>query len=49
MFIVKGIAKDIPIETIFRGVVPFTTVVVLLMLLLLAFPDIALFLPRVMG
>jgi C4-dicarboxylate transporter DctM subunit len=48
MFIVKGIAKDIPIETIFKGVLPFTTVVVLLMLLLLAFPDIALFLPRLM-
>jgi C4-dicarboxylate transporter DctM subunit len=48
MFIVKGIAKDIPIETIFKGVLPFTTVVALLMLLLLAFPDIALFLPRLM-
>ena len=49
MFVVKGIAPDIPIETIFRGVLPFTIAVGLLMLLLLAFPQIALFLPRLMG
>jgi TRAP-type C4-dicarboxylate transport system permease large subunit len=49
MFIVKGIAPDIPLETIFKGVLPFTISVALLMLLLLAFPQIALFLPRLMG
>jgi TRAP-type C4-dicarboxylate transport system permease large subunit len=49
MFVVKGIAPDIPIETIFKGVLPFTIVVALLMILLLVFPQIALFLPRVMG
>jgi TRAP-type C4-dicarboxylate transport system permease large subunit len=48
MFVVKGIAPDIPIETIFKGVLPFTIVVALLMLLLLTFPGIALFLPRMM-
>jgi tripartite ATP-independent transporter DctM subunit len=49
MFIVKGIAPDIPLETIFKGVLPFTIAVALLMLLLLVFPQIALFLPRLMG
>ena len=49
MFIVKGIAPDIPIETIFKGVLPFTLAVAFLMLLLLVFPQIALFLPRLMG
>jgi C4-dicarboxylate transporter, DctM subunit len=49
MFVVKGIAPDIPIETIFKGVLPFTIAVAVLMLLLLAFPDIALVLPRLMG
>jgi len=49
MFIVKGIAPDISLETIFKGVLPFTITVALLMLLLLAFPQIALFLPRLMG
>ncbi|MBP1750599.1 MAG: hypothetical protein H6Q52_3138, partial [Deltaproteobacteria bacterium] len=37
------------LETIFKGVLPFTITVALLMLLLLAFPQIALFLPRLMG
>jgi len=45
MFVVKGIAPDIPIETIFKGVVPFCIAVVVLMILLIAFPQIALFLP----
>jgi C4-dicarboxylate transporter, DctM subunit len=46
MFIVKGIAPDIPIETIFKGVLPFVIAVAVIMLLLLAFPELALFLPR---
>ncbi len=49
MFIVKGIAPDVPIGMIFRGVLPFTIAVCVLMLILLAFPEIALFLPRLMG
>jgi C4-dicarboxylate transporter DctM subunit len=48
MFIVKGIAPDVPIETIFKGVLPFTISVAVIMLLLLAFPQIALLLPRLM-
>ena len=49
MFIVKGIAPDIPLETIFKGVLPYTIAVAVIMLLLLAFPQLALFLPRLMG
>jgi C4-dicarboxylate transporter, DctM subunit len=48
MFIVKGIAPDVPIETIFRGVLPFTLAVAAVMLLLLVFPQIALILPRLL-
>jgi tripartite ATP-independent transporter DctM subunit len=48
MFIVKGIAPDIPLQSIFRGVVPFIVAVGVLMLLLLAFPQIALMLPSLM-
>jgi len=48
MFIVKGIAPEIPIETIFKGVLPFVIAVVVLMVLLVAFPQMALFLPRLM-
>ena len=48
MFVVKGIAPDIPIETIYKGVLPFVIVVAVLMVLLVAFPQLALFLPRLM-
>lgn len=48
MFIVKGIAPDVPIEKIFKGVLPFVISVAVVMLLLLAFPKIALFLPGLM-
>jgi C4-dicarboxylate transporter, DctM subunit len=48
MFIVKGIAPDVPIETIFKGVLPFVVAVAIVMLVLLAFPQIALFLPSLM-
>jgi tripartite ATP-independent transporter DctM subunit len=48
MFVVKGIAPDIPIETIYKGVLPFVIAVVVLMVLLVAFPQLALFLPRLM-
>jgi tripartite ATP-independent transporter DctM subunit len=45
MFIVKGIAPDIPMETIFKGVLPFWGILVIFIALLVAFPQIALFLP----
>jgi tripartite ATP-independent transporter DctM subunit len=48
MFVVKGIAPDIPIETIFKGVLPFVIAVAVMMVLLVAFPQMALFLPRLM-
>jgi C4-dicarboxylate transporter DctM subunit len=49
MFVVKGIAPDIPIETVFKGVLPFVIAVAVIMVLLVAFPQLALFLPRLMG
>jgi len=48
MFVVKGIAPEIPIETIFKGVLPFVIAVAIMMVLLVAFPQLALFLPRLM-
>jgi C4-dicarboxylate transporter, DctM subunit len=48
MFIVKGIAPDVPIEKIFKGVLPFVAAVAIVMLVLLVFPKIALFLPSLM-
>jgi TRAP-type C4-dicarboxylate transport system permease large subunit len=48
VFAVAGIAKHIPISTIFRGVGPFLLALLVLTILLVAFPQIALFLPTIM-
>src|SRR5881227_1634667 len=49
VFIIKGIARDVPLYTIFRGVTPFIVAQIVLILILIAFPQIALWLPSTMG
>ena len=49
MFVAKGIAPDIPMSTIYRGVLPFLAISVVFTALLLAFPQIALWLPGLFG
>jgi tripartite ATP-independent transporter DctM subunit len=49
VFVIKGMAKDVPLETIFRGVTPFIVAQVILILALIAFPEIALWLPSTMS
>lgn len=46
VYVVKGVAKDIPIETIFRGVFPFLATGIFACFLVIAFPQIATFLPN---
>ena len=48
VFIVKGIVPDVPMYTIFRGIWPFWYAMGLLIALLMAFPQLALFLPNTM-
>lgn len=45
VFVIKGIAPDIPLEVIFRGILPFLAVIVLFSILLMIFPQIATYLP----
>lgn len=45
VFIVKGVAPDVPINTIFRGIWPFWFAMLVALIILLIFPEIALFLP----
>jgi len=47
-FIISGVAKDIPLATIYRGVIPFTVTIIVGVVLLCIFPQIALFLPGLM-
>jgi C4-dicarboxylate transporter DctM subunit len=48
VFIISGMAKDIPMYTIFRGVLPFLGAMVACTALVIIFPHIALFLPGTM-
>lgn len=45
VYVVAGVAKDVPLETIFKGVLPMLLALVICNLMLLIFPQIALFLP----
>ncbi len=48
VYVVYGVAKDVPLEAIFRGVFPMLLALLLCNLILLLFPQIALFLPGLM-
>jgi len=48
IFVLKGIGKDVPIYTMFRGIIPFLMADFSLTVLLVAFPKITLFLPNLM-
>ena len=45
VFVVKGIALEVPLEIIFRGIVPFLIALVAMIILLIVFPGISTFLP----
>lgn len=45
VYVVSGIERDVPLQTIFRGAMPFLAALILAAILLICFPQIALFLP----
>ena len=45
VFVIKGIAPEIPLEIIFRGIMPFLAALIILTIILLFIPEIATFLP----
>jgi len=49
VYVVNGIARDIPLETIFKGVWPFLVALILGTLSLITFPQIVTFVPSLMG
>jgi C4-dicarboxylate transporter, DctM subunit len=46
VFVIAGMAQDVPMYTIFKGVWPFVIAMALCIVILTAFPQIALFLPN---
>jgi C4-dicarboxylate transporter DctM subunit len=49
VFVIKGIAPEIPLEVIFRGIFPFLGALIVLTVLLMVFPKIATFLPSLIS
>jgi C4-dicarboxylate transporter DctM subunit len=48
VYVVSGVAKDVPLEVIFKGVLPLLGALIVCNIILIAFPQIALFLPGLM-
>ncbi len=48
VFVVKGVAEDVEMATVFKGVMPFLLAMFVGLLLIIAFPDIALIIPNTM-
>ena len=49
VFVIKGIAPDIPLHHIFLGIFPFLIALVLMTIMLIIFPQIATFLPSLVS
>ncbi|WP_317151518.1 TRAP transporter large permease [Sphingopyxis indica] len=49
LYVIQGVAKDVPISRIFKGVTPFLLSDLLHLLLLILFPAMALWLPTILG
>lgn len=48
VFTVSGVAQDVPVETIFKGVIPFLLSIFVVVALITLFPQLALLLPNMM-
>ncbi|MBW1660238.1 MAG: TRAP transporter large permease [Deltaproteobacteria bacterium] len=48
VFVLHGVVKDVPMYTIFRGILPFWIAMIICIIILIVFPQIALFLPNTM-
>jgi len=49
VFVIKGIAPEIPLELIFRGIMPFLLGLIILTIILFLFPQLATFLPSLVS
>ena len=49
VYVVQGVIKDIPVERVFKGVVPFLVADIILLVILFTVPQLSLFLPNLMS
>ena len=47
-YVISGIARDVPLPTIFKGALPFCAPLLLAILIITLFPQLALWLPSLM-
>ena len=45
-YVIKGVAQDVELEAVFKGIFPFFLTMIVCLAILIAFPQIALFLPN---
>lgn len=45
VYVIAGVAKDVRMETIFKGILPFVLTMMIFIVIVIAFPQIVLFLP----
>lgn len=48
VYIISGVAKDVPIQRIFKGVIPMLITIIICLALIVIFPEIVTFLPDMM-
>jgi TRAP-type C4-dicarboxylate transport system permease large subunit len=48
VYIIKGVARDIPLEVIFSGIWPFLFAIIVCLAILIAFPGLVTFLPSLL-
>ncbi|MBI3372983.1 MAG: TRAP transporter large permease [Betaproteobacteria bacterium] len=48
VFVISSMVKDVPMQQIYRGIMPFLVAIVVLLGVLMIWPEIALYLPRTM-
>lgn len=49
VYVVSGIERDVPLQKIFRGAMPFLLALIIAAILLITFPQLCLFLPELIG
>jgi len=48
VFTVAGVARDVPLESIYRGILPFLLSIFVVVVIIILFPQLAIFLPNMM-
>lgn len=48
VFVISGVARDVPMATVFKGVIPFVIAMVVVIFILTMFPELVMFIPNSM-